>query len=110
VRADERDPMVLIQLLLPVTTATSDPDADERVRQTRRELVDAFGGITAYLRTPAQGVWTSPQGDRESDAVVMVEIVTGHFDRTWWQPYAAALAARFDQEVIHVRALAVEVL
>ena len=99
--------MVLVQALLPVST---DAEADERIRHTRRELVEAFGGITAYLQTPAQGVWTSPEGERERDAVVMVEIVTERFDRAWWQQYAATLATRFQQEAIHVRALTVEVL
>jgi hypothetical protein len=102
--------MVLIQTLLPVSLSSSDAEADAGVKQTRRELVDAFGGITAYLQTPAQGVWTSPDGERERDAVVMVEIVTESFDRTWWKAYAATLATRFRQDVIHVRALAVEVL
>jgi hypothetical protein len=102
--------MVLIQALLPVSASRSDAETDERVRRTRRELVEAFGGITAYLQTPAQGVWTSPDGQRERDAVVMVEIVTERFDRTWWQQYAAKLAARFQQEAIHVRAVTVDIL
>ena len=66
--------------------------------------------MTAYLQTPAQGVWTSPDGERERDAVVLVEIVTERFDRTWWRQYAQTLAVRFHQDVIHVRALAVDVL
>ena len=102
--------MVLIQMLLPATTSGLEADADRRVRQTRHELVEIFGGITAYLQTPAQGVWTSPEGEREHDAVVMVEIVTERFDRTWWQQYAATLATRFQQETIHVRAVKVDVL
>jgi hypothetical protein len=102
--------MVLIQMLLPVSASRTDAEADARVKETRRELIEAFGGITAYLQTPAQGVWTSPEGERERDAVVMVEIVTETFDRAWWQAYAATLAARFRQDVIHVRALAVDVL
>ena len=102
--------MVLIQTLLPVSASRADGEADEPIRQTRRELVDAFGGMTAYLQTPAQGVWTSPEGERERDAVVLVEIVTERFDRAWWRQYAQTLATRFHQDVIHVRALAVDVL
>jgi hypothetical protein len=102
--------MVLIQLLLPVPTSATGAEADERVAQTRHELVEAFGGITAYLRTPAHGVWTAPDGARERDAVVMVEIVTERFDRAWWHRYASAVAARFQQDAIHVRAVSVDVL
>jgi hypothetical protein len=102
--------MVLIQLLLPVNTTRGQDAARQAFAVTRTELTDRFGGLTAYLRAPAVGVWTSPDGDREQDDVVMVEIVTDGFDRAWWRDYAGTLARRFDQEAIHVRALAMELL
>ena len=101
--------MVLIQLLLPVNGGTR-ADGLASLAETRRELADRFDGLTAYLRSPAQGLWTAPDGRTEEDDVVMVEIVTETFDRAWWSSYAATLAARFDQESIHVRAVAVDVL
>lgn len=102
--------MYLIQLLLPASTPGGAAPSDAAVAETRRELVEAFGGVTAYARAPAQGVWTSPEGGREHDDVVMVEVVAARFDRAWWRDYAQRLAARFDQEAIHVRAVQVEVL
>jgi hypothetical protein len=100
--------MFLIQLLLP--TSGDAAAADPRLGETRRELVARFGGATAYLRAPAYGDWKSSDGSRACDTVVMVEVVAPHFDRSWWRPYACALAARFDQEVVHIRATAVEML
>ena len=101
--------MVLIQLLLP-TSAAARHGGVAPLAETRRELADRFSGLTAYLRSPAKGSWTSPDGDTEEDDVVMVEIVTDTFDRAWWRAYAVTLAARFDQESIHVRAVHVEML
>ena len=101
--------MVLIQLLLPTSGAAS-ADGLAPLAETRRELAGRFNGLTAYLRSPAQGSWTAPDGHIEQDDVVMVEIVTETFDRTWWRTYAAALATRFDQESIHVRAVPVDML
>lgn len=101
--------MVLIQLLLPANDATR-ADGLARLAETRRELADRFDGLTAYLRSPAQGLWTTPDGRTEEDDVVMVEIVTETFDRAWWRTYAAMLAERFDQESIHVRAVPVDML
>jgi hypothetical protein len=99
--------VVLIQLLLP----TSARGGGERaVADTRRELAEAFGGLTAYVRTPAEGDWTSPAGVRERDTVVMVEVVAPSFDRGWWRAYATRLAARFGEQAIHVRAMPVELL
>lgn len=98
--------MVLIQLLLP--TRTSDGNAATQLETTRQELIERFAGLTAYLRSPAKGLWTAPDGEVEADDVVMVEVVTSEFDRAWWKDYAATLAARFKQQVIHVRALPME--
>src|SRR3954449_8467495 len=100
----------LIQLLLPASVRPDGAAPSDPVTQTRRELTDAFGGLTAYLRTPALGVWTSPEGGRAQDDVVMVEVVAERFDRAWWADYAQRLARRFRQEAIHVRALQVDVL
>lgn len=98
--------MVLIQLLLP----TSGGAGAARLAQTRRELAERFHGLTAYLRSPAKGLWTAPDGHTESDDIVMVEVVTETFDRAWWRRYGAVLAERFEQESIHIRALRVEML
>jgi hypothetical protein len=100
----------LIQLLLPAFLSQGDEAASNPVTQTRRELIEAFGGLTAYVRTPALGVWTSPEGERAHDEVVMVEVVAERFDRTWWREYTQRLARRFGQEAIHVRALQVDLL
>ena len=40
----------------------------------------------------------------------MVEVVTDRFDRGWWRTYAATLATRFKQEVVHVRPMPIELL
>jgi len=83
--------MVLIQLLLPTPPAGA-RDALTPLDDTRRELAGMFDGVTAYLRSPAKGLWTAPDGHTEADDVVMVEVVTETFDRGWWRTYAAKLA------------------
>jgi hypothetical protein len=98
----------LIQMLLPLVRANNERIEDSLFAKTRRELIEAFGGITAYTRAPAQGAWTSPEGQVERDDVVMVEVVTEAFDREWWRSFASTLATRFGQESIHVRAIAFE--
>ena len=65
--------MVLIQLLLP-TGGAADGDGLALLAETRRELADRVNGLTAYLRSPAKGWWTAPDGHTEQDDVVMVEV------------------------------------
>jgi len=104
--------MVLIQLLLPTVFPgeAAARDATAALADTREELAEIFEGLTAYLRSPAKGVWTAPDGRTEHDDVVMVEVVTDRFDRAWWRTYAVKLAERFRQDSIHVRALEIQLL
>jgi len=94
--------MHLVQILLPVTKT---PSEGEDFTRTRSELTNAFDGVTAYLRAPAQGTWVAPDGATEHDQMVMVEVLTDTFDRGWWRAYAETLAQRFKQQSIHIRVL-----
>ena len=104
--------MVLIQLLLPtkIAAGTASQDAGGALSETRRELAETFEGLTAYVRSPAKGTWTATDGHTEQDDVVMVEVVADRFERGWWRNYADRLATRFGQEVVHVRAIPIELL
>jgi hypothetical protein len=99
----------LVQILLPRRSGNNGEARHEDIAQTRAELVERYGGVTAYLRSPAQGAWTDGDGRVERDEVVMIEVVTELFDRAWWRAYAERLAGRFQQEEIHIRALPAEI-
>jgi hypothetical protein len=75
---------------------------------TRSELAKRFSGVTTYVGSPENGLWTVPDGHMEQDDVVTVEVVTPTFDRHWWRSYAAKLAGRFRQDAIQVRAVPVD--
>ena len=102
--------MVLIQMLLPTRSSEGSAFPEDLSRRTREELVERFGGVTAYTRAPATGVWTSPEGDVEVDSVVMIEVLGENFEKVWWRSYAKTLKERFRQESIHIRATDVYVL
>lgn len=102
--------MHLIQMLLPLVRGDGQAIDDALFAQTRTELVTEFQGATAYLRSPALGAWTAPDGRVERDQMVMVEVVAPAFDRAWWKAYASRLADRFQQEEMHIRAIPVETL
>ena len=76
--------MYLIQMLLPRVQAGGEPVDDALYGQTRTELVEQFQGATAYLRSPALGAWTAPDGRVEGDEMLMVEVLADTFDRDWW--------------------------
>ena len=57
--------MVLIQLLLPIN-GTAGVEGLAPLATTRRELAHRFNGLTAYLRSPAKGLWTAPDARHPS--------------------------------------------
>jgi hypothetical protein len=95
----------LIQILLPTFDSRGRRFDDGLFARTRAELIEGFGGVTAYLRAPASGAWVAPDGNVERDEVVMVEVVADEVDSAWWRDYLAALRARFGQDEILARAL-----
>jgi hypothetical protein len=98
----------LVQLLLPLRTRDGAEVPGEMFSAVRAELTQRFGGVTAYSRSPATGLWKRTDAEVERDQVIMVEVVVDAFDREWWTQYRDRLARRFDQEEIHARAIAIE--
>lgn len=99
--------MHLLQILLPVSVG-GQPVPRERFAEVTDELTDRFGGLTAYSRAPARGLWQSPTGDTTADEVVVYEVMVPDLDRAWWADYRRRLEVRFRQEEVVVRAQAIE--
>jgi hypothetical protein len=100
----------LIQILLPTHTRDGAAVASEQFARVRVELTERFGGVTAYSRSPATGLWINEDETIERDQVIMVEVVVEGFDREWWTSYREQLESRFEQEEIHARALTLELI
>ena len=98
--------MHLVQLLLPLRDNHGNAFPREAFTRVRAELTARYGGVTAYLRAPASGVWRDEQGTVAQDEVVMVEVVVADLDRAWWSAYRRDLETRFRQSEVLVRALA----
>jgi len=102
--------MYLVQILLPLYDNKGHAfDAGEYVR-LRSELADRFGGVTAYTRAPARGVWKDDSGETTRDDIVIFEVMTADLDQPWWTAFRKQLEARFRQDTLIVRALTSTVL
>jgi hypothetical protein len=97
----------LVQLLLPVYDNEGHAMPRELYDTVRRELVDRFGGLTAYTRAPASGLWADG-GEVDKDDIVVYEVMVDALDRAWWAGYRKVLERRFAQDELMVRALATE--
>lgn len=103
--------MHLVQLLLPLYAHDGERLPQEAFAAVREELVDRFGGLTAYSRAPARGLWAEGGGEQvERDDIVVYEVMVPRLDRAWWQTYREALTARMRQKELVVRAQRIELL
>jgi hypothetical protein len=97
-----------VQLFLPAYDADTRPFPKAMFDAVRAELAARFGGVTAYLRSPAVGLWEDETGECVRDDVVLFEVMVDALERDWWRTYRRELETRFEQDEILVRTSAVD--
>lgn len=100
--------MHLVQLLIPIYDNEGKPFPKTLFDALRVDLTERFGGVTAFLRSPAEGLWTEGEGRVARDDIVILEVMTEELDREWWAGYRKDLEKRFRQEELIIRASVVE--
>jgi hypothetical protein len=97
--------MHLVQILLPVRDDEGHAFSRDLFAAVRLELTERFGGVTAYARAPARGLWKDDDGAVASDDVVVYEVMVDDLDEVWWAATRERLRQRFRQDELVVRAL-----
>lgn len=101
--------MHLIQILLPLTDNEGRRFGEDVFARVREQLTDTFGGVTAFSRAPAKGLWKN-DGETERDDIVVLEVMANELDAAWWRGYRKELERAFRQDTIVVRAQEIRVL
>jgi hypothetical protein len=68
----------------------------------KRTPIARFGGLTAFTRAPAEGIWKH----QTRDDLVIFEIIAEAVDKPWWRAYRERLETVFRKERILIRAMA----
>jgi hypothetical protein len=100
----------LIQILLPTLQANGEAVPRELFQEITSELTHRFGGLTAYTRAPAEGLWKDDGDKPVQDEIVIYEVMVTEVDAAWWKEYRRKLEERFDQNCVIVRAQAMQLL
>ena len=104
--------MHMVDILLPLYDNDGTPLPKTLFGQVAEDLTATFGGLTAYTRSPAQGLWHA--GDDQTapvkDDILIYQVLVESIDRSWWGSYRKRLEERFRQERVLIRAQAVIVL
>jgi hypothetical protein len=99
----------LVEILLPMSDNSGRPFGAEKYAAVREHLTDRFGGLTAFTRSPAQGITTMGKQIVHDDIVVF-EVMTEKLDTQWWSTYRFHLETEFRQDDVVIRALAITLL
>lgn len=100
--------MYLVQLLLPLTDNDGQHLPRALFQRVREELVERFGGLTAFSRAPVDGLCQGARDEVEDDQLVVYEVMTETLERAWWDDYRRQTEQAFRQREILIRALPVE--
>jgi hypothetical protein len=92
----------LVQILVPVYDNSGQPFPKEHFSKVRTKLTQAFGGLTAFTRAPAEGLWESG-GEVKHDDIIVIEVTTDTLDRSWWRQYKIELERLFEQDEMIIR-------
>ena len=102
--------MYLIQLLLPLHDNSGRGFSRSHFTRVRKDLTDRFGGVTAFVRSPAIGLWKENSEETNRDEVVMFEVLTEGLDKDWWVNYRKQLQDMFCQDEVLIWASHVTIL
>jgi len=102
--------MHLVQVLLPLYDNTGHVFEEALYLDVKTVFTEKFGGVTVYIRSPAEGAWQGPSGAHSHDQIVIFEVMTARLDRPWWRKMRSLLARTFRQEQLVIRTHAIEIL
>lgn len=99
--------MHLVQILIPVFDNAGRRFEQHLFEAVRTQLIERFGGLTAFVQSPALGLWKDAEsGTTTQDAMILIEVMSDTLDQTWWAAYRRNLEGVFRQDEIVIRALA----
>ncbi len=98
--------MHLVQILLPLRDNEGQPYSDAVFQALNHKLAQTFGGVTAFSRSPARGVWIN-NALAQRDDVMVVEVMTEVLDPGWWAALRGELERDLRQQEIVIRAHAI---
>jgi hypothetical protein len=95
--------LVLIEIFLPLADNNGRLFDQSQFDEIHNTLIDQFGGLTAFSRAPARGLFESG-GKTTKDDILIIEVMANSLDRPWWAEFRSTLEARFQQQEILLRA------
>ncbi|MDR3490293.1 MAG: hypothetical protein P4M05_36160 [Bradyrhizobium sp.] len=95
--------MFVVELFLPLDMPDGTAIPGSTFDRIKAELTFRFGGITAFLKSPADGAWQASSRAIVHDRVAVFEIMVDNVDVEWWRAYRQKLEAELNQQEVLAR-------
>lgn len=102
--------MFVVELFLPLENPDGISIPSGTFDRIKSELTYRFGGVTAFLQSPAEGAWKPSSRAVIHDRVAIFEVMVCDVDTAWWRVYREGLEKELGQEQILARVHQVTVL
>ncbi len=96
-------PYMLIQLLLPLCDEAGQAFPEKYYTAIKKKLTEKFRGVTAYIQSPATGLWRESAQKTTSDKLIIYEVMVSEIDTSFWKSYKAQLEKQFRQKELIIR-------
>jgi inorganic pyrophosphatase len=90
---------IRLELLVPETDAEGIKFPKRYYRDLEKELIEQFGGLTAYQRTPVKGMWQD-KGNFTQQSMFIYELLLPKIEQAYWQRLKQKLEKKFGQKEI----------
>lgn len=92
-----------IEIFVPLRDSEGQPFPAYLYKNIKRQLTKDFGGMTAYTRTPAEGIWADGSKQQIKDELVIYEVMVSEIDCLYWTAYKHKLEQQFGQKELVIR-------
>ncbi|KQM77849.1 hypothetical protein ASE74_15725 [Pedobacter sp. Leaf216] len=89
----------LVQLFIPITESSI---FNRTLQKLQKSLTEKFGGLSLYTRQPIKGIWQDGN-QTEYDKLIVVEVMTAHFNAPYWKEIKSNLEKTLHQKEIIIR-------
>jgi len=96
-------PIKKIEVFIPLYDKEGNRFSDHLYQSVSKQLIKDFGGITAYIRSPAVGIWENSDGIQIKDDHVIYEIMVSEIDHSYWKQFKKKLELQFAQKELIIR-------
>ncbi|ERJ59286.1 inorganic diphosphatase [Sphingobacterium paucimobilis] len=94
---------LLFEIFVPLTTQEGKSFPDRYYDDLKNLLLNEFGGVTVYHRSPATGAWDGNKTGIDQDQLIVFEVMSLSAEKKFWDTLKHELEMQFHQDEILIR-------